>query len=197
VEVNNIAIVRAGLSGEDEITLNIGGSDPVYSAAETEDIPYSLPGEDGIAYSIAGTTGNRMEHTWQGGSEIIDLDEEGITIAQNTWIHLAVISTQDTISIFIGQHQIDFGKYNKTSGNMDIVINEDEDEFNLDELTIDRTVAIGFNVFSANTENCIPYAALNYQEKWAVIMVDDPNKVKTNLFETEQFKNAVQAIINS
>jgi hypothetical protein len=196
-DVNNVAILSAGKSGEDEIAFNIGGSDPAYSAAETADIPYSLPDEDGVAYSSAGTTGNHAEHTWQGGSETVGLDEAGITIAQNTWIHIAVTATPDTISLFIGNNRIDFEKYNKTSGNMNVVINEDEDEFNLDELMIDRTVFVSFDDFSANTENRIPYAALDYREKWAVLMVDDPDKVKTNLFETEQFRSAVQAVINS
>jgi hypothetical protein len=196
IEASNIAILRAGIAAEDQIVLNIGGSDPSYSAPETGDIPYSLPDSDGVSYSAAETTGNVLEHTWQGGSEVVNLDNKGVAIAQNTWIHLAVISTENTMSIFIGHSRFDFNKYNQTEGNMDIAINEDEDEFNLDELTLDRAAVADFDGFSQNTVNRVPYAALNYLEKWAVLMVDDPGKVKTNLFETEQFREAVQAVIN-
>jgi hypothetical protein len=196
MQANNVVIFRAGLSNEDEISLNVGGSDPPYSAPEAGDIPYSLPESDGVSYSTAGTTGNRLEHTWPGGSEYIDLDDQGITITQNTWIHIAVVSVADTISVFIGTARLDFEKQIQTEGDMNIEINEDEDEFNLDELTFDRTVAASLDGFGENTEKRVPYAALNYQEKWAVLMVDDPAKVKTNLFDTDQFKSAVQAVIN-
>jgi hypothetical protein len=195
IKTQNIVILLAGLSTEDEISLNIGGSDPAYSAPEADAVAYSLPESDGIAYSTASTTGNRLDHTWPAGSESVDLDEEGIAITQNTWTHLAVVSTAETISLFVNKSRIDFAKHVQTSGNMNLEINEDQDEFNLDELTLDRTAAAAFDGFSANSDAHIPYAALNYQEKWMVLMAEDPQKVKTNLFETEQFRSAVQAVI--
>jgi hypothetical protein len=195
IQTQNIVILRAGLAAEDEIVLNIGGSDPAYSAPDVGDIAYSLPEGDGVAYSTASTTGNRLDHTWPAGSESVDLDAEGIAITQNTWTHLAVVSTAENISLFINKNRIDFEKYVQTPGNMNVEINEDQDEFNLDELAIDRSIAATFERFSANSDNHVPYAALNYQEKWMVLMAEDPEKVKTNLFETEQFRNAVQAVI--
>jgi hypothetical protein len=195
IHTQNIVIVRAGLPAEDEIALNIGGSDPAYSAPEADAVAYSLPESDGVAYSTASTTGNRIDHTWPEGSESVDLDDDGIAITQNTWTHLAVVSTAEHISLYINKSRIDFDKHVQSAGNMNLEINEDQDEFNLDELTLDRTAAAAFDGFSANSDAHIPYAALNYQEKWMVLMAEDPAKVKTNLFETEQFRNAVQAVI--
>jgi hypothetical protein len=196
IQTQNIVILRAGLSAEDEIALNIGGSDPAYSAPGDDAVAYSLPESDGVAYSTASTTGNRLDHTWPAGSESVDLDAEGIAITQNTWTHLAVVSTAENISVYINKSRVDFDKHVQTEGNMNLEINEDQDEFNVDELTLDRTMPAAFDGFSANSDARIPYAALDYQEKWMVLMAEDPDKVKTNLFETEQFRDAVHAVIN-
>jgi hypothetical protein len=74
-------------------------------------------------------------------------------------------------------------------------VNEELDEFNIDELSI-AEVAEPFEAFSENTRNRIPYAALDYAQKYAIILVDDPQKLRTNLFESDQFREAVQAIMD-
>jgi hypothetical protein len=68
--------------------------------------------------------------------------------------------------------------------------------FNLDELSIVAGAAETYEGFSENTKNRVPYAALDYTQKYAVIMVDDPAKLRTNIFESDQFREAVQAIID-
>jgi hypothetical protein len=77
-----------------------------------------------------------------------------------------------------------------------VEFNPDQNEFNLDELMLDETAAADFDIFSANTEGRIPWAALDFTQKWFVLEAQDPALVKTNLFETEQFKAAVRAVIN-
>ncbi|MDR3325108.1 MAG: hypothetical protein LBS82_03855 [Spirochaetaceae bacterium] len=222
----NIALLRAGRPSDDEFVFHIVRGDPDYSepepaagdysepeedgvaysaAAEGDpeycaptplDVPYWLTEEDGVPYDAAITHGNYIEHNWPGGSEAIDVDDD-VAIAQNAWFHFALVFTQQEALFFIGQSQISIPKKSAASVDAVFEINEEEDELNVDELTIDRTVAESFEGFAANTEARIPYAALDYKEKWAVLMVQDPAKVKTNLFETEQFRAAVQAAINS
>ena len=48
-----------------------------------------------------------------------------------------------------------------------------------------------------NTSDRIPYAALDYRQKWFVLEAQDPALIKTNLFDCEQFRAAVQAVIDS
>jgi hypothetical protein len=68
---------------------------------------------------------------------------------------------------------------------------------NIDELTIDRFAALAIESFVGNTAAHIPYGGLDYTQKWAVLMFDNPNRVVTNLFESEQFRMAVLAAINN
>jgi hypothetical protein len=176
----------------------INGVKVEYSEPDDDNIPYSEPDDDNIPYSVASTNGgNRVEHIWKGGSESISLDDEGVEIEEGVWIHIAVVTTIETISLFINDKKIEFQKNSQATQTMTLEINEDEDKFNIDELTLDQTVTCGIEAFSENTHNRIPYAALDYQKKWLVIEAQDTNYVKTNLFETEEFKAAVRAVINS
>jgi hypothetical protein len=124
------------------------------------------------------------------------MDNEGIAFNPKTWIHIAVVTTPDAISLFIGDKRIDFTKQSISNQSKILEINPYMFEFNLDELMIDETTESDFIKFAENTINRVPYAALSHEQKWFVLEVDDPMKVKTNLFETEQFKAAVRAVIN-
>jgi len=70
-------------------------------------------------------------------------------------------------------------------------------ELNLDELSLIHNTAETFDAFGENTTGRVPYAGLNYLEKFMVVMADDPEKVKTNLFDSEDFKSKVLEIIEN
>lgn len=76
-----------------------------------------------------------------------------------------------------------------------MIVNEGRDTVNIDELTIDRFTALALDSFISNTTAHIPYGGLDYTQKWAVLMFDNPNRIATNLFEGEQFRMAVLAAI--
>jgi hypothetical protein len=193
----NTVLLRLGTTAQDLVTLNIGGTDPEYSAPVAWDIPYSSPDNiDGIPYSSAKTSGNTLYHDWGEGNESIDLDAEGVNLVQSVWLHVAFVLTENMIFFFIGPHQFSFERKRPIANALPFVLNEERDQFNLDELSIVSGAAKTYESFSENTKNRVPYAALDYQEKYAVIMVDDPKKLRTNIFESNQFKEAVQAIIN-
>jgi hypothetical protein len=192
----NSVLLRLGTPAQDMVMLNIGGADPEYSSALPGDIPYSSPDPiDGLPYCSAKTFGNTLYHDWGEGNEIIDLDTEGVDLVQRAWLHIAFVLTPATIEFCIGSRQFSFNRQRPVSDPMPFALNEDLGEFNIDELSIIAGAAEDFEAFSRNNENRIPYAALDYTQKYAVIMVDDPEKLRTNLFEGEQFRDAVQAII--
>jgi hypothetical protein len=196
-DAENFTIFRLR-SNVDEIVLHIGGSDPAYSAAEAEDIPYAANELDGVSYSVPGTSGNTLTHFWQGGgSESVNLEDEGIEILERAWLHIAAVSTLDLISLFIGDKKIDFERHSHTAETFDFEINEEEDEINIDELSLLSGAIPAFADFTENSEGRVPYAALDHREKWFILEAQDTAKVKTNLFETQQFKDAVLAAVNS
>jgi hypothetical protein len=191
----NSVLFRLGTQVQDMIMLNVGGADPEYSAATT-DIPYSRADPiDGIAYSNATTTGNTMYHDWGEGNETIDLDALGIALNQRIWLHIALVLTPTEIVFLLNDKQVVFTRRRPILNPLPFVLNEDVNHFNLDELSIINGAMVDRAAFIENTEKRVPYAALDYMQKYAVFMVDDPAKFKTNIFESAQFRTAVQGII--
>jgi hypothetical protein len=187
----NILVFRFG-SQIDEIALNIGGLSPEYHIPRAGGIAFHVPREESIPYSVQRNNGNTLVHNWQDGSESVDLDDMGVEIQSGIWIHIAAVAAQDTMSLFIGDKRVDISKHSGMAQSVSLVINEDEDAFNLDELSLDGSTALAFEDFLASNEIRAPYAALNREEPWAVLEAQDPRKVKTNLFETDAFLNTYQ-----
>jgi hypothetical protein len=192
--VQNVTVFRLRTAKGEELVFNIGGPEPNYSSAAPGSIPYTSPAPGSIPYSSASLKQNRLEHFSQQGREIIPL-ASNIIINANSWIHIAAVATTQKLSLFINSAKIDVVKHNQALQDVDVIINEGRDTVNIDELNIDRTIALASAAFNANTQKYIPYAALDYTQKWSVLMFDNPNRVYTNLFESEQFKMAVKAAI--
>jgi hypothetical protein len=193
--VSNMCVFRLKTEKGENLSFILGGASPAYSVAASGSIPYSTAAENSIPYEISGTTQNRLEHYSYKGSETINL--AGVDISPNSWLHIAAVVTAAKLAFFIGQSKFEVNKHFLDIQNSDIVLNEDRAEINLDELTIDRTTAILADDFNTNTANHIPYGGLDYKQKWSVIMFDNPNRVATNLFESEQFKMAVLSAIHN
>jgi hypothetical protein len=196
--VSNIAVLHLKTPKNEELIFMIGGQDIEYGVVgNTGDIPYSDAGDTGdIPYSAATINNNRLEHTSPKGSEVINMS--AVEIYPNTWVHIALVATEQKFYLFIDNTQFEITKHYQTTGEeSDIAINEGQDTANIDELTIDRFAALSIASFVNNTMAHIPYAGLDYTQKWAVLMFDNPNRVVTNLFESEQFRMAVLAAINN
>ena len=193
----NAVLIRAGTIIQDLVTLNIGGADPEYYMVPQGDIHYSHPDTiDGIPFSVSITTGNALYHDWGEGNESIDLDAEGVVLPQRAWLHIAFVFTPTNILINIGDRQLSFIRYRPIADPLPFVLNEGIHTFNLDELSIINGAMINQGDFIQNTKERIPYAALDHRKNYAVLMVDDPALFRTNIFESDQFKAAVQAVIN-
>jgi hypothetical protein len=191
----NSVIFRLG-SALDEIELRVGGLETKYHIPRGEGYAYHVPRPEEIPYSVQKNFSNTLEHNYQGGSETIDLDELGVAIQSGVWIHVAAVSTLGTMSLFIDGTRVDVTKQSATAQNMTLEINEDEQFFNLDELSLVSGTALLFEDFTATGADRVPYAALNHEEPWGVFEAQDPAKVKTNLFAAPGFRETVLAIIN-
>jgi hypothetical protein len=196
--VENIEVLRFKTPQGEELVFDLGGEDIEYSAAGSSgDIPHSDVGTTGdIPYSEAKETVNRLEHNSPKGSETINMSTA--VISRNTWTHIALVCTQQNLSLYIDNIKFDVRKHYQTKGEVsDVVINQGRDAANVDELTLDRFVALPAASFISNSTARVPYGGLDYTQKWAVLMFDNPNRALTNLFEGEQFRMAVRAAINN
>jgi hypothetical protein len=167
-----------------------------YSAAESDGVGYSA-GEQSIPYSLAETNpGNIAVHAYSsGGSETASLDDAGITIPEKLWVHIALIATPDVIALYIDEQKIEFNRKSNSAQPFSLILNPMQAVCNIDDLLLDETAAVSFAVFKQNTSDRIPYAGLDYREKWFVLEAQDTQKVKTNLFETPEFRSAVRAAV--
>ena len=164
---------------ESVVMLDAQGMDPEYSAPAPEENPYSVEVMGDPVYSVARNYGAL------------------VSINEDRWLHLAVVNTRQKLSVFITDKRFDFQKYSYDDLPMTAVFNENFDLLNIDEFLIDPVTDLVFSAFVENTEARLPYAALSHQEKWLVLEAEDTNKVKTNLFETDAFRTAVEAVVNN
>jgi hypothetical protein len=194
--VSDIPVLHIRTPKNEEFVFIIGGQDIVYSFVSSDDIPYSVPDADDIPYDVATISKNRIEHFSPVGSETVLMDE--IDVHPNSWMHIAFVATEQKFAIFIGNIYFEVTKhYQTTEEESDVIVNEGRETVNIDELMIDRSVALEIAAFISNTTIRLPYAGLDHTKKWAVLMFDNPNRIATNLFESEQFKTAVLAAINN
>jgi hypothetical protein len=192
--VQNLCVfrLRAGL---EDFVFTIGGPGIEYTAPAAGSIPYTAPADGSIPYTAAAASQNRVDHFSPKGSETAAIT--GVSITANSWLHIAAVITETKFSLFISNTKFDFSKQYQNNNSVDAIINEDKNEINIDELNVDRCAAIAAAAFIQNTALYVPYGALDFSKKWAVLMFDNPNRVATNLFESEQFKMAVKAVINN
>jgi len=190
----NTIVLNFGSTG-DRIVLILGGLDPAYSEPEENDPAYS----EGVPeYSIPAIINNKVKHFGLNGEEEeISVDSLGTFFRPEIWFHVAAVLTADKISLFVGAEKFEFARKYSSARPVTVKINENMQEVNLDELLFDRSTAVSFDVFKENTEKRIPWAPLSHLEPWFVLEAQDIQKVKTNLFETEEFKAAVKAVINN
>jgi hypothetical protein len=188
----NLCVFRLR-AGPEEFVFTIGGPGVAYTAPAAGSIPYTAQADGSIAYTAPVASQTRIDHFSPRGSETTAIT--GVSISANSWLHIAAVITETKYSLFIGNKTFDVSKHFKNNVEVEAIINEDKNEINIDELNVDRYAAITSAAFIQNTALHIPYGSLDFSKKWAILMFDNPNRVATNLFESEQFKMAVKAVI--
>jgi hypothetical protein len=180
----------------DTLILKLLNDEPYYNDT-FDDVPYNneVLESNQLVYNDIQRAHGEIVHQWQGGSEIVDLDSMGIRFEEEKWYHLAIIQSNNTIALYINNTKIDFTRTSSGPGQVAVNINESKGSIIIDELMIDKTTALPFDDFAANTVNKIPYAALDANDKWFILDAQDPDKVKINWLGSSAFRQAVQAII--
>ena len=127
--------------------------------------------------------------------DVIPLSSLGIDFTRNTWLHMAVIGSVGSIKVLINDIEIPFASL-WTSHQVQVTFNKNKNSFMLDELLIDSTTAETNASFFRNTELRAPFGSISEDDDWFILNAKDVNKVKTNIFESNVFNNAVQPLIN-
>jgi hypothetical protein len=197
----NQVLFRIGNDLE-EIFLSIVDSEVYYNDYELNKDPFPydnsvLDPEAPLVYNQVKTGGISITHTWQGGNKEIDyLENHNKHLQERRWYHFAIVFNSNNVSLFVDDIEIDFNRYQTSQQLMTIFINENENSLIFDELMIDPNVAIPFNDFVNNTNNKIPWAALNSNNNYFILDAKDPQYFKTNIFNSDDFRNAVLSVVN-
>lgn len=136
-------------------------------------------------------------HLSPGEDNIKTFSQLGIAFEPNSWLHIGIVMTEETLSVFIGKTEIAFDRYEKTAADVSLTLNVDGDtlknSFVLDELMIDATEPESFSDFSANTDARIPWGALDSSEKHFIL---DADGLVTNIFGSDSIK-AIEADVET
>lgn len=127
-------------------------------------------------------------------ADSITLEEAGVEMLSNTWMHFGIIADDEKICVCIDNTSTCFNRA-EFSGALSVSLSENKNSFMLDELLIDTTAALTQEAFFSNTTKRIPFGTLDESQNWFILSAHDTNKVKTNLFDTPNFKEAVEAIL--
>ena len=128
--------------------------------------------------------------------ELKDIGEHGVEFLPNEWIHIGIVFDQGDASVFLNKEAVSFELYDSGTRACSMVLNATKNSFILDELFVDGTVAEAEATFCEHTQNRIPWANLPKSEDYFVLTVSDLENFKTNIFDTDLFKQKVLGIIN-
>ena len=148
-----------------------------------------------LVYNVAGNPDNFVQHSGVAQTEIMSLAKMGITFESNTWLHFAVVMTEEKITAYLNDKEVPFTRCASAAQTATIKLNETKNSFILDEFLIDPVTAETFDDFVETTKNKVPFGSLDWRQQWFIIDAKNTANIKTNIFDSEIFRAAVKKII--
>ncbi|QQO10099.1 hypothetical protein [Breznakiella homolactica] len=183
--------------GSDIFQLEVTEKEPPYNTEKPDGIPYNSIPTDGIWYNTPEPGRTRLtrfhNNIWTSQDIILDGGDGGFE--QDQWYHIGLCKNNDTLFIYINQNVMQFPVQSGNQEAIHIDVNSTLGDIAIDEFMVDPVTAEDFERFKTITVKRIPWASLDYKEKWTVFNVDDPSFFKTNIFQSADFKNAVMNIL--
>ena len=141
--------------------------------------------------------GARKELVHSVGEEedAVSLSTLGIDFEENTWLHVAVVGSEGSLKVLLNDVEVPFAS-SWNAGTVTLTFNRNKNSFMLDELLIDPATAELTSAFIQNTANRIPFGTISDTDDWFILMAKDITKVKTNIFESSTFTQAMQPLVN-
>ena len=183
----------------DGLRLVVQNDEPYWNGFEEERdaVPFNaeiLEEGDVVVWNEPEEADSYIQHYGSGHSaEDIPLGSLSIKFESNTWLHVAVVISEEAVSAFLGSERADFARFAQAAEAVGVTLNGQAGTFILDELYIDEEAAESFEAFCEGTEARAPWGALDDTKKHFVL---DGEELATNIFESDAFKSAVKAIIN-
>ena len=169
-----------------EIDYNV---DPTMTYWDTEDTPVYSEGQTlTTALAVLSYYGAQINKT-----EVFS----GYPLVEDSWAHLCVKVNFDSITIFFRGQQVTIPRQTDGFGSVEYLINRSHHAFSIDELIWDTTAALPFSRYNELSTESLPWAEHEKNDNWFVLHVQDTDKVDTNLFDTDMFKQKVREVVSS
>lgn len=185
---------------EDKIEIVISTGEPNFNEPLEDEPPFNteqtLTGA--LCFNVALGEGTYITHVGLSKKEILYLNESpfNLKFEANQWLHFGITMNNDELKIYINKKMKIFKRFSRSifANVAEFNLNPDN-SFMLDELMIDSAVSENFDDFAKSTDDKIPFGNLDYKKDYFILDVKDLDNFKTNIFDSEIFKNAVKNII--
>ena len=136
-----------------------------------------------------------LQHDGQTQSEQRELSDIGVSFTPNEWLHIGIIASPTKIIVALNDRATEFTRYETAAAALSVVLNGSRNSFMLDELLVDTTEAETVQTFCEHTINRVPWAKLTKSNDYFILTVKDLENFKTNIFDTQIFKDKVAEVI--
>lgn len=169
-----------------EIDYNV---DPTMTYWDTESTPVYSEGQTlTTALAVLSYYGAQINKT-----EVF----RGYPLVEDSWAHLCVKVNFDSITLFFRGQQVTVPRQTDGFGSIEYSINRSHHAFSIDELIWDTTAALPFSRYNELSTESLPWAEHEKNDNWFVLHAQDTDKVDTNLFDTDLFKQKVREVVSS
>lgn len=158
---------------------------------------YLLAGlyEKTLPFNSPAAAHSYLQHDGQTQSEQRELSDIGVSFTPNDWLHIGIIASPTKIIVAMNDRAVEFTRYETAAAALSVVLNGSKNSFMLDELLVDTTEAETVQTFCEHTINRVPWAKLTKSNDYFILTVKDLENFKTNIFDTQIFKDKVAEVI--
>ena len=176
------------------VKIDVVNAEPYYN---DDTFQYNDTATEGTWYNEIRGAATRVVYHYDGNPDDIRYIEDGEGnpgLVVGTWYHVGIIDYGTTLSVYVNNFKFDFASPGTRTDAVVVDINPSRGQFLVDEIIVDATVAETEASFTTNTVQKKPWAALSDAHDWFILDVKDPTHTKTNLFQCQDFNDAVLAI---
>lgn len=182
---------RLGTNNE-YVSVQLTNREPYYNEVAAGDVLYNeaIASAQEVVYNEIADAKKQIVYKSAAGETREDLSFYGVEFLEGKWTHVGIIGEENTVAVLFDKTKIAFTKNAAFASDVVLSCNKTQGLFCVDELMIAKDTAIPETQFLQNTEERVPWGSLDYTKKWFVLDAD--KTIFCNLFESEEFKQAVR-----
>ena len=175
-------------NSQQKLTLKLVNGEPKYNEPLSGEVPYNneINQSVRVPYNTISDTHAELEYTYSGGTDT----RSGVAFKMNSWYHIGVFCHEGYFTVFVSEmttrSSYTFEQQLTFTSDVSVVINPSKQLMCIDEFMVSPTVAGSTSAFNQNTNDRIPFGALDKDRKHFILDVDN-----SDLWISGNFKRAI------